>query len=287
MLDSEKKERFEKLCTATDKKVREQHKPAAGGFSLNAIQGWFRNQWNRPTRIKDIRDLSGRGGARVVSFVLGLTPFIGSALSMSADELIAYRRRNADEKAIQKDGDNEEAQGDFLIEHGMAAYVDAVRKANDAEKTFLNQPVKNCSDLNDWLTHFYYWNYRLERLQYYQDIVEGFAKKVAEGLEQSRKSFELQKVKLMTNGPKEIFSGTKWHENCVDVCVYPEHDMPQPLPPIPGERPVPGRVVPPGTGLNALPLPPRPGEKPVPGRVVPPGSGRNVLPLPPRPPKKA
>lgn len=267
--EAEKKQRFQKLCAETDDKVRELHKPSSGGFSLNAMKGWFWNQWNRKTTVDDVAVGAGRIGARAVSYFLGAIPFFGALLTMTYDEAIAFSKRKADEKSLQKGVDSDDLKGTFLVEHGMQAYVDAVRKAHDAETEFVKASVSDCKQFTEMLAKYYYWKYRLERLAYYQAIIEGFQKKVGEALTAAELHRKKVEQELMKNGLK-IYEDPRWHASCREVCVYPWEKMEISGPfnvkkvssmlqpgPNAGQS---VRVVP--TGKNSLPLPPRPANFP-------------------------
>ena len=261
----------QKLCDETDRKVRELHKgtTSATEFKLSALQGWFWNQWNRPTTLQDVGSYVARGGARVGAFFIRTIPVLGSLLTMAVDEFTALARRKANEGPA-KAGTDQEVTGVFLVEHGMQAYVDAVRKAHQAEIDYDRQEVASCRGFTEKVARFYYWKYRLERLRHYHAMIESYSQRVAGALATAEASVKQGEAHMKANAPK-MFEDVRWHGAfCKDFCMYPFdrlevsgptdvvfHQGPLVAGPNAGK---PVRVVP--TGKNALPLPPRPQRKP-------------------------
>jgi hypothetical protein len=260
----------QKLCDETESKVRELHKGTTSSteFKLSALRGWFWNQWNRPTSLQDIGSYAAKGTVRVGAFFIRAIPVLGSLLTMAADEYVALARRKANEKGAQA-GD-QEVSGVFLAEHGMQAYVDAVRKANQAEHDYNAQEVANCRDFTEKVARFYYLKYRLERLRHYHAMVQSYSQRVEAALTDSEAMVRQGEAHMKANAPK-MFEDPRWHGGfCKDFCMYPWDRLE-----VSGPTDVvyhPGPMV---AGPNA--------GKAV--RMVP--TGKNPLPLPPRPPRKA
>jgi hypothetical protein len=265
----------QKLCDETDTKVRELHKGTASAteFKLSALQGWFWNQWNRPTRLQDVGSYVVRGGARVGAFFISTIPVLGSLLTMAVDEFTALARRKANEGPA-KAGD-QEISGVFLVEQGMQAYVDAVRKAHQAEIDYDRQEVANCRGFTEKVARFYYWKYRLERLRHFHAMVESYSKRVANALATAEASVQRGEAHMKTNAPK-MFEDVRWHGAfCKDFCMYPFGRLE-----ISGPTDVLYRPGPLVAGPNA--------GKPVP--MIPTGykppAPKGPPPLPPRPPRR-
>ncbi|HKW48025.1 MAG TPA: hypothetical protein VJN70_11285, partial [Gemmatimonadaceae bacterium] len=237
---------------------------------LNAIQGWFMNQLNRKTTNQDVGTYVAKGAVRVVAYFVSWIPVFGTLLTMAVDEQIAYTKRKFNEGEVQAHGDHE-VTGIFLAEHGFQAYLDALRKLNQAEIDYNKQPVGNCRDFAEKIARFYYWKYRLERLAYYHAMVESYTKRVATAMASAEATLKSGQTHMNTNAPK-LFEDWSWHAHqCKDFCLFPYETL---------EMSAPTNVV--HTVGSYIPGPNA--MKPV--RVIPTGHG-NALPLPPRPPKKA
>ena len=260
----------QKLCDETDKKVRELHKGTTSSteFNLNALQGWFWNQWNRKTTLQDVGTYVAKGSVSVTAFFLRSIPVLGSLLTMAADEFVALARRKANEGTVKASGDHE-VTGIYLAEHGMQAYVDALRKANQAEIDYNRQEVGNCRDFTEKVARFYYWKYRLERLAYYHAVIESYSKRVATALATAEATVKEGERHMKANAPK-MFEDWTWHSGqCQGFCMFPYETL---------EISGPTNVT-----KHSTYIPGPDAMKPV--RVIP--TGKNPLPLPPRPPRKA
>jgi hypothetical protein len=264
--EAQRAQLFAQLCEETDKKVREVHKGTSGtDFSLSAIEGWLRNQWNRKTTLADVGTYIAQGGVRLVAWFLSSVPGLGTLLTISTDQYLALARRKHDEFAIQVGAADPDQRGTFLVEHGMQAYVDALRKAHQAEIDYNRVGYGNCREFTEKIARLYYWKYRLERLHYYHAILLEYLKHGEGVLATAEQSCKNCEQTLRTKGP-DIYQDWTWHRTqCKDFCTFPwetleisgptnvvKHSMLQAGPN--AGKPV--KVVP--TGKNALPLPPRP-----------------------------
>jgi len=217
----QRKEKFNKVCTDVETKVRAVHKPVAfGSFSWTAIESWASNQWNKKTSAADIKQNVGKGAVRLVAFAVSSVPLLGTLLTTGVDQALAMQHRKANEKF--EPGDHETAHA-FLVEHGMDAYGDALRKAEVAEREFVTkQSIGNCSDLVGNLSRFYYWKYRLERLQYYHDIVKNYSDRAAGVIDKATNQCKLAEQKLKDEMPAQLYADWTWHRNqCKTMCTFP------------------------------------------------------------------
>lgn len=257
---------FQKLCEETDKQVRAVHRGSVGiDFNLDALQGWFRNQWNRKTTALDVGSYLARGTVRVAAYFISFVPVIGTLLTMGIDEYVALARRKLDEGTVQYNGDHE-VTGIFLAEHGMQAYVDALRKANQAEIDYTAMTsIGSCRDFTEKVARFYYWKYRLERLAYYHAVIEQYSRRVADVLATAATSSKNAEAHMKANAPK-LFEDWTWHSaQCRGFCIFPYETLEISSPTNVSHDPryaagpdamKPVRMIP--TGKNPLPLPPRP-----------------------------
>src|SRR5215467_1751727 len=102
------------------------------------------------------------------------------------------------------------------------AYVDAIRKLDQASAALSNYPVTNCATMLEYLNRFYYWKYRLDRLWYYHMIMVEYSAQVDQKFQEVERTWKEMERDLKLNGPK-VFDDFSWHTvNCTDGnCVFP------------------------------------------------------------------
>jgi len=227
---TEKKKRFNDLCGPIEKKVLEMHRPFPypadwKSVSSDALLKWVRQptDWEGvgKSALKAFKNLPTTIKEKAIPFLLGRIPFVGGGLSALAEKAVAYCKGKGHEASLSADP---KAKPDFLVERGMASYVEAIRKVSEAgqEVTEATSSFKCCSDFETALKRFYYWKYRLERLRYYHDLVSGFCNAVEEEIASSAASVKQMEEKLAAELPKYMFENIEWHVTlCKDKCFYP------------------------------------------------------------------
>ena len=226
----EKRELFQQLCQKTIRGIYEQHQSTP-----YKVYGWFRNKWNRfgaSSGINKVGTATQAAWVVVSELVLRNVPLIGPRLAFIGAMAIqkgkaALLQSVVLDKTLGKDWINDPKekqlmQGEFLAQKGAEALADAVRKADAAAEALKNYPVKNCETFNEYLSRFYYWQYRLMRVRYYQQVLIEYCLAVDEHITEVERIFNEQERDLKLKGPK-IFDDPVWHqENCsTECCVYP------------------------------------------------------------------
>jgi hypothetical protein len=245
---AQRKQLFDQLCDSTRARIRAEHE----AFT-SRVAGWFRHQWQRRVNARSgtVQAGMGIGAAGVVagsvaSYFVNQLPLVGPLIMRSVGTIASVARRKLLERGIEVADDPNERfhiTGALLIEHGMQAYVDALRKVDQAAVDYAKTQVGNCEGFLERVYRFYYWKYRLERLQYYHALILEYCLKVDESLAEAERSWKEMERDLKLNGPK-IYEDWTWHEHqCKECCIFPWETL-EISAPIPARPPLPPRTHP-------------------------------------------
>jgi len=217
---------FEKIREDTIAGVKRDHNT----FSYR-VMGWCKNKFRSAIGLSND---SKAMEASKLGVKLALLPLEVPVLKAILDMVISAGISAAQAKALAWDmghrGDSDEkiqVSGEWAVLKGAEAFKDAVRKIDDAAKDFNRRGApQHCDDFCEWVRSFYYWRYRLDRLRYYQALLQGYLTAVDGKLADAEKVWQQQEQKLKQEGPK-IFDDWSWHHrNCRDreTCVFPWDD---------------------------------------------------------------
>jgi hypothetical protein len=219
----QKQELFEKIRLDTITGVKRDHDT----FTYR-VMGWCKNKFRSAIGLSND---SRAAEASKLGVKIALLPLEVPVLKAVLDMVISAGISAAQAKALAWDmghkGDSDEkiqVSGEWAVLRGAEAFKDAVRKIDDAAKDFNRRGApQHCDDFCEWVKSFYYWRYRLDRLRYYQALLQGYLTAVDGKLAGAEQVWLQQEQKLKQEGPK-IFDDWSWHHrNCRDreTCVFP------------------------------------------------------------------
>lgn len=231
----QKAARFAEIRKETIEGIRRDHER----FSYR-LYGWCRN------KFRSVFGMSPAGQAVAVAKAVAKLallplqiPILNPVLNKLASEGLEALEKSELAYHLGPKAQGEEmmkASGDWLIVKGAEAFRDAVRKIDDAAAAFNHldpRHFKNCDDYCEWVKDFYYWRYRLDRLKYYQSMLQRYMNGVERKLAEAEQAWVREELKMQQEGPK-IFDDYHWHlEHCQmrETCVFPWQIRKAPPPP--------------------------------------------------------
>lgn len=247
---------FKKLCDKISDSVTQAHTKDM----MPRIYSFFNNQYRR-LMVSSGEQWTRLALGAVVQMTFKYIPVVGSGLAAAADQALVVARDYALKGALGGGiSDAGEKSGELLVNKVAQAYVDAVRKLDDAA-TDLNKTPRldicfDCGDIGKYLMAAYYYRHRIIRLRFYHSQLAAYTNAVEKALAEAEKRWTQLETELMASGPS-IFKEPQWHDrHCKEVCYWP--DRPH-VPSVPAPQ------------LGRPPVPPRPVRAPqMPTRPAPP-----------------
>jgi hypothetical protein len=200
-------------------------------------------------------------------------PVLGAALASIGGMAVNYARRKWLESGAFTGPEEErfQAMGELLPLKWADAYVDAIRKLDQASAALTNYPVTSCATMLEYLNRFYYWKYRMDRLWYYHMIMVEYSAQVDTKFQEIERTWKEMERDLKLKGPT-LFDDWTWHsDHCGDdCCTFPWNTLQIGSPTLTSTTADLGR-------MNLQPI-----QRPAPPRPA----GGTPPPLPPRPPRR-
>lgn len=211
---------FTELWTKTNHEIEQNHKdywPRIKGFLSNAIG----QQHSKATTGASV-------AGTVASYFLKQIPVIGSALAAAGQQAVNSARNYWNEKNIKdpsvSDRDYAQANNDWWVQKGLQAYIDAVRKYDDAVKEYKTaDPETNCTAYKRKLGQQLYARYRLRRLESYYHMMASFQLRVKAKLDEANGLMKREIEHTQKEGAKFFEKDREGMHlaNCRDGCMYP------------------------------------------------------------------
>jgi hypothetical protein len=250
---------FKKLCDKISDSVTQAHTKDM----MPRIYSFFNNQYRR-LMVSSGEQWTRLALGAVVQMTFKYIPVVGSGLASAADQALVVARDYLLKDALGgRISDAGEKSGELLVNKVAQAYVDAVRKLDDAATELNKTPGLNvcfdCGDIGKYLMAAYYYRHRIIRLRFYHSQLVAYTNAVDKTLAEAEKRWSELEAQIMASGPS-IFKEPQWHDqHCKEVCYWP--DRPH-MPPRPVTVPHMPRPAVPAPQLGRPPVPPRPGQVP-------------------------
>jgi len=158
---------FKKLCDKISEHVTQVHTKDM----MPRIYSFFNNQYRR-LMVSSEEQWGRLALGAAVQLTFKYIPVVGSGLAAAADAALVWARDDALKRALGGGiSDAGEKSGELLVNKVAQAYVDAVRKLDDAATELKGAPSPDrcfdCAEIGKYLIAAYYYRHRIKRLRFY------------------------------------------------------------------------------------------------------------------------